>query len=166
MRMLALAQLAGGLGLLAGLVVPREAAADDLAKDRPAGQIEAVVTFEGAMPTGVTVSRAGRIFVCYPKWGDKVDFTVGEVKQGHAVAYPDESINRAERGQAADRLISVQSVVVDPIDRLWIVDTGSIEFGPDVARRAEARGDRPGDQSGGQDDRFPAERGLLHELFE
>src|SRR5262249_21968067 len=29
-----------------------------------------------------------------------------------------------------DRLISVQSVVIDPEDRLWIVDTGSIEFGP------------------------------------
>ena len=38
------------------------------------------------MPTGVTVSHSGRIFICYPKWGDKVDFTVAEVKDGKPVA--------------------------------------------------------------------------------
>jgi sugar lactone lactonase YvrE len=105
-------------------------AADDLAMDQPVGEIEAVATFNGPMPTGVTVSHAGRIFVCFPKWGDKVEFTVAEVKDGRPVAYPDEAINRAEGARDADRLISVQSVVVDPRDRLWIVDTGSIEFGP------------------------------------
>lgn len=115
---------------LAGLLAPPSARAADLATDRPAGKIEVVATFDGPMPTGVTVSRSGRIFVCYPKWGDKVDFTVAEVKAGRAVAYPDEAINRPGGSQDADRLISVQSVVVDPNDRLWIVDTGSIEFGP------------------------------------
>ena len=48
------------------------------------------------MPTGVTVSHSGRIFVCFPKWGDKVDFTVAEVKNGRPVAYPDAAINRPE----------------------------------------------------------------------
>ncbi len=104
--------------------------ADELATDRPAGDIEAVATFYGPMPTGVAVSHSGRIFVCFPKWGDRSDFTVAEVKDGRPVAYPDEAINRAEGGPAADRLISAQSVVIDPNDRLWIVDTGSIEFGP------------------------------------
>ena len=51
------------------------------------------------------------------------------MKKGRAVAYPDAAINGPRRPAAA-RLISVQSVVVDPLDRLWIVDTGSIEFGP------------------------------------
>ena len=81
------------------------------------------------MPTGVTVSHRGRIFVCFPKWGDRVISTVAEVKEGRTVAFPDEAMNR-EDGQAADRMVSVQSVVVDPLDRLWIVDTGSVEFGP------------------------------------
>ncbi len=105
-------------------------AADVLATDRPAGDIETVATFHGPMPTGVTVSYSGRIFVCFPKWGDKVDFTVAELKDGRPVAYPDEAINRSEGGASADRLISVQSVVIDPNDKLWIVDTGSIQFGP------------------------------------
>ncbi len=109
--------------LMAGLAAPRDILADDMAADRPAGRFETVATFDGPMPTGVTVSRSGRIFVNFPKWGDKVDFTVAEVKAGKAVAYPDATVN-------SEQLISVQSVVVDPLDRLWIVDTGSIEFGP------------------------------------
>jgi len=106
------------------------AVAADLASDRPAGTIETVATFDGPMPTGVTVSHSGRIFICYPKWGDKVEFTVAEVKDGKPVAYPDEAANRAEGPRDGKHLISVQSVVVDPSDRLWAVDTGSVEFGP------------------------------------
>src|SRR3954462_3124713 len=105
-------------------------AEEELAKDRPAGEIETVATFDGPMPTGVTVSHSGRIFVCYPKWGDKVDFTVAEVKQGKPVAYPDQATNQASGPRDGQHLISVQSVVIDPSDRLWAVDTGSVEFGP------------------------------------
>lgn len=115
---------------LAVTVTTSSALAADLATDRPAGELQVVATFDGPMPTGVTVSRSGRIFLCYPKWGDKVDFTVAEVKDGRPVAYPDEATNRPGGLQDGDHLISVQSVVVDPRDRLWIVDTGSIEFGP------------------------------------
>ena len=37
-----------------------------------AGHYEVVARFWGAMPTGVTVSRRGRIFVNFPRWGDDV----------------------------------------------------------------------------------------------
>src|SRR5262249_40509595 len=37
-------------------------------------------------------------------------------------------------------LVSVQSVVVDPADRLWILDTGSIEFGPIIPGGAKLVG--------------------------
>ena len=43
---------------------------------------EVVHLFEDAMPTGVTVSRDGRVFVNFPRWGDQVDFTVAELKNG------------------------------------------------------------------------------------
>ena len=129
------------------------APAGDLATDRPAGKLETVATFDGPMPTGVTVSHSGRIFVCFPKWGDKVDFTVAEVRNGGPVPYPDAAFNRAEEGHTADRLVSVQSVVVDPSDRLWIVDTGSIMFGPTGCRRPEAGRRRPEDGQGRPDDR-------------
>ena len=86
--------------------------------------------FNGAMPTGVTVSQQGRIFVNFPKWGDDVKFTVTEIRNGEAVAFPDEVINRTDPNDPAVALVSVQSVVVDPNDRLWILDTGSPQFEP------------------------------------
>ncbi|HYZ17481.1 MAG TPA: L-dopachrome tautomerase-related protein [Candidatus Acidoferrum sp.] len=101
-----------------------------LASEQPVGELETVATFDGPMPTGVTVSQRGRIFVNYPKWGDDVAFTVGEVREGRAVAYPDEATNRTDPNNLAVALVSVQSVVVDPADRLWILDTGSPMFQP------------------------------------
>lgn len=94
------------------------------------GTIEPVALFNGSMPTGVTVSQSGRIFVNFPRWGDPVDFTVAEVKNGQAVAYPNPEINRPNQQDPSNSLVSVQSVVVDPQDRLWMLDTGSIEFSP------------------------------------
>jgi sugar lactone lactonase YvrE len=115
---------------LAGSTPRSEALAADLATDRPAGTLEVVATFGEPMPTGVTVSHSERVFVCFPRWGDLVDFTVAEVKKGQVLAYPSSALNTPEPGHAADRLISVQSVVVDPKDRLWLLDTGSVSFGP------------------------------------
>ena len=47
------------------------------------GNLELVYAFYGAMPTGVTVSETGRIFICFPKWGDDVKFTVGSTWGEH-----------------------------------------------------------------------------------
>jgi sugar lactone lactonase YvrE len=83
------------------------------------------------MPTGVTVSHKGRIFVNFPKWGDNVQYSVAEVlKDGSTIAYPDMELNRTDENDQASALVSVQSVVVDPSDRLWILDTGSPLFQP------------------------------------
>lgn len=101
-----------------------------LPTEKPVGSIESVASFTGPMPTGVTVSQSGRIFVNFPRWGDKVDYTVAEVKNGRTVAYPNAQINRPNYNQPDQSFISVQSVVIDPQDRLWILDTGSIKFGP------------------------------------
>ena len=100
----------------------------DLPADEPLGTLEPVAYFNGAMPTGVTVSHQGRIFVNFPRWGDEVPFTVSEIRDGEAVAYPDEAINQTDPNDQAAALVSVQSVVVDPSDRLWILDTGSPLF--------------------------------------
>ncbi len=107
------------------------AASQQLATDRVVGQLEVVATFTGPMPTGVTVANNGRIFVNFPRWGDSVEYTVAEVKDGKTAAYPNAGINRyAEGDDPAGKLVSVQSVVVDPTGkRLWILDTGSLGFG-------------------------------------
>ncbi len=92
----------------------------------PQGSLETVALFDGAMPTGVTVSRTGRVFVNFPRWGDDVQFTVAEVKGGKAVAFPNAEMNRVPpAGQLDKGFVSVQSVVVDPKDRLWVLDTGA-----------------------------------------
>jgi sugar lactone lactonase YvrE len=105
-------------------------ASEDLPQEQSFGKIDVVANFNGAMPTGVTVSKEGRIFVNFPRWGDKVDFTVAEVRNGRAVAYPNAEINIANTQQPSKSFLSVQSVVIDPLNRLWILDTGSIEFAP------------------------------------
>ena len=94
------------------------------------GKLEQVYHFNDAMPTGVTVSHQGRIFVNFPKWGDQVIFTVAEIRDGKLVAYPNEAINQTNPNDLSTGLLSVQSVVVDPADRLWILDTGSPLFQP------------------------------------
>jgi sugar lactone lactonase YvrE len=104
-----------------------------LSAERPVGSAELVHAFRDQMPTGVTVADDGRIFVCYPRWGDRVEFTVAEVRDGEEVAYPDGPFNVFDERRPADCLVSVQSVVVDPAGRLWLLDTGSTEFGPTIA---------------------------------
>lgn len=105
-------------------IIPTE----QLPSDESVGVLESVAYLNEAMPTGVTVSQNGRIFVNFPKWGDEVSFTVAEIRDGKAVAYPDEAMNQTNPNDLAAALVSVQSVVVDPADRLWILDTGSPMF--------------------------------------
>ena len=93
------------------------------------GSLEPIAFLYDAMPTGLTVSHKGRIFVNFPKWGDEVQYSVAEVfNDGNIIAYPDAALNITDDNDQASTFVSVQSVVVDPIDRLWILDTGSPLF--------------------------------------
>ena len=109
---------------------PRTVPIPELPVEEALGTLEPMAFFDGAMPTGVTVSQQGRIFVNFPKWGDEVLFTVAEIRDGKAVAYPDEAMNQTKPANLAAAFVSVQSVVVDAADRLWILDTGSPLFQP------------------------------------
>lgn len=62
--------------------------------------------------------------------GRHVKFTVAEIREHNIVAYPNETINKANQKDQSSTLVSVQSVVVDAADRLWILDTGSPLFKP------------------------------------
>jgi sugar lactone lactonase YvrE len=101
------------------------------------GRVEPVAMFEGPSPTGVAVSREGRIFVCFPRWDDPVDFTVAELVNGQAVAYPNSEVNKLDTNNPSAGLVSVQSVVIDAKDRLWVLDTGSINFQPPMGGAAK-----------------------------
>ena len=104
--------------------------ARELPTDEPLGVLEPVAYFNDAMLTGVTVSQQGRIFVNFPKWGDDVQFTVAEIRKGEAAAYPDKAMNQTDVNNLSEAFVSAQSVVVDPADRLWVLDTGSPLFQP------------------------------------
>lgn len=126
--------------LIALMFAPTVALAQDdgeFPSARTIGNIEAVATFHDAMPTGVTVSEGGRIFVNFPRWGDDVPFTVAELRDGRAVAYPNASINHGDTTQPEKTFLSVQSVVADGRGRLWILDTAAPNFSAPVRRGAK-----------------------------
>lgn len=106
-------------------------AGQEFAQEQVIGKAEVVATFTDQMPTGVTVSSDGRIFLNFPRWGDPVSYSVAELKDGKAVPYPDAEMSQPDPAHLAERFPSVQSVVVDATGkRLWILDTGRIEFQP------------------------------------
>src|SRR5262245_54360610 len=76
-----------------------------LPTDEPTGHLESVATFSGPMPTGVTVSHKGRIFVNFSRWGDEVEFTVAELKDGKPTALPSTPFNCLDRSRPADCLV-------------------------------------------------------------
>jgi sugar lactone lactonase YvrE len=103
-----------------------------LASDRSIGHIEVVFEFHDEMPTGVTVSGDGRIFINFPRWGDEVPYTVGELRYGKIVPYPNATINNFDSAHPGETLSSVQSVVVDAENHLWILDTAAPSFSAPV----------------------------------
>ncbi|MCD8350988.1 MAG: major royal jelly family protein [Planctomycetaceae bacterium] len=100
----------------------------NLPREKTVGELEQVHAFHRAMPTGVTVSETGRIFMCYPDWGDKRDFSVSEIVDGEEKAYPNTNVNAMSGGSPAERFISVQSVVADGTGILWVLDTAAPSF--------------------------------------
>ncbi|MCJ1313334.1 hypothetical protein MMC25_007011 [Agyrium rufum] len=92
-------------------------------------------------PTGIAVSKTGRKFSNYPPALDPTDqqYTVAELKSNNTeVPYPSAAMNLPPGGRInmttvpatganyQNYLIGVQSVVIDPADRLWILDTGRV----------------------------------------
>ena len=96
--------------------------------ERYFGKLELVYAFYGTMPTGVSVSETGRIFVCFPKWGDDVKFTVAEIVGNKLVPYPNLQTNLVKPENITITFISVQSVVADGLGTLWVLDTGAPNF--------------------------------------
>lgn len=94
------------------------------------GNIEPVMLFYGPMPSGVAVSETGRIFVNFPRWFDPVEFTVAEITNGQAVPFPNPEINRPNDDNPSQSFVCVQTVAIDPLDRLWVLDTGRPRFQP------------------------------------
>ena len=79
--------------------------------------------------TGVAVSKEGRIFVNFPRWTEDAPVSVAELgRDGTLKPFPDARWNAwrnaAPPGQMKpeEHFVCVQSVVVDPRRRLWVLD--------------------------------------------
>jgi sugar lactone lactonase YvrE len=87
----------------------------------PAAELQEVASFPDKQVTGVGVSTtSGRIFVNFPYWSDDHSISVAEIVNGQPKAFPNDEWNKA--GPAGSHFICVQSVVVDDLDNLWVVD--------------------------------------------
>lgn len=125
--------------------------------------LETIHAFYGQFPTGVAVSSTGRIFANFPAGLDAGNtnngspgiYQVAELTDlTTEVAYPSMEMNTPPGGAVnyltspatganyADYLIAVQSVVIDPADRLWILDTGR-PIDPTTGEQVAAVGDGP-----------------------
>ncbi|MBN8252840.1 gluconolaconase [Priestia flexa] len=101
------------------------------------GKLELVHVFYGAMPTGLSVSETGRIFICFPKWGDDVKFTVAEIVGDTLQPYPSLETNLGNQGNTTMSFISVQSVVADGRGTLWVLDTAAPNFSKPIKGEAK-----------------------------
>jgi hypothetical protein len=91
-----------------------------------------VVRLNKPMVSEVAVSKAGRIFLSFPRWDDPVDSTLMEVSKGQLVAYPNAAFNRLAKRAAATRLVNVRGITIDSQDRLWALDSGSLKMGSTI----------------------------------
>jgi sugar lactone lactonase YvrE len=87
----------------------------------PAAELQEVASFSDKQITGVGVSTtSGRIFVNFPYWSDDHSISVAEIVNGQPKAFPNDEWNKA--GPAGSHFTCVQSVVVDDLDNLWVLD--------------------------------------------
>ena len=62
-----------------------------------------------------------------------------EIKDGQPIAYPNAEVNQLDTAQARETFVSVQSVVIEPRQRLWGVDTRSMHVTFRRAQRSATR---------------------------
>jgi sugar lactone lactonase YvrE len=94
-------------------------------------KLEIVHEFRKQMPVGVAVTSGGRVFVSYPRWEDPLDFTLAELKDGREVPYPaGGALQKGNTAGTRDNMVSLQGIFVDGNDRLWALDTGTVNMKP------------------------------------
>src|SRR3970282_2704029 len=88
-----------------------------------AAEPERYATFP-EVAVGVAAAEDGRVFVSFSRAIDPTwKISVAEVREGKAVPFPPGF--KQDRGPPADdHLLSVQALIVDGRNRLWLLDTG------------------------------------------
>ena len=115
-----------GSGLVALAAGPASGDSSAPPASRPAGAMELAMAVRApSTPTGLALSRAGRMFVMMPRFTGAEPVTLGEVMPDGAVRpYPDAAANRFDRGAPGATLAHVPNGVFDRDDTLWVLDAG------------------------------------------
>nr|XP_018896155.1 PREDICTED: uncharacterized protein LOC109029906 [Bemisia tabaci] len=113
-------------------------------------ELEIVHLYFGQWPSGIAVSSSGRMFSCYPAGFDGDNTNLGNNSVVAVVEltgletdtpYPNEEMNSPPGGAVdtsgilpvtfgyTEYFLSVQTVVIDSEDTLWILDTGRCMYG-------------------------------------
>ena len=93
--------------------------------------LQVVAEFPRFQPTGVAVSKDGRVFLNFPHWDEFHALSVAELlPDGKRKPYPlewdqDGPASATAGSPSSNAFYCVQSVVCDDQDTLWIVDSGS-----------------------------------------
>ncbi|WP_232631161.1 major royal jelly family protein [Methylobacterium sp. Leaf118] len=120
------ALLRGTAGVLAVRASGLRPARAQPATAPPVGSFELVVAAQApTTPTGLTVSRGGRMFLFMPRFDGRTAFTAGELfPDGRVVPYPSAAANRPDPARAGETLFHVPNGLIDGQGRLWLLDAG------------------------------------------
>ncbi len=82
-------------------------------------KLQCIAQFEGGMPAGIALSKSGRIFLTFPRWVD-VAATCVELVGDQLKPVPNLALHQKNAGD--DRLVSIQGIAIDGLDRVWMLD--------------------------------------------
>ena len=86
-------------------------------------RLQVVALIYATPPAGIVLTRDGRMFLSFPRWGDRVDYSCVQILEGKPSAFPDVKTHR--EADHKDRLFSVQGMDFDDHGRLWLLDTNN-----------------------------------------
>jgi sugar lactone lactonase YvrE len=87
---------------------------------------EVIAEFPDFWPSGIAVSRSGRIFVSFPRLdAEPANPTLAELRGGTVVPFPDELVNTVDASDPQHRFVSVHGIAMGPGNRLYALDTGA-----------------------------------------
>ncbi|MBS1004081.1 L-dopachrome tautomerase-related protein [Acetobacter thailandicus] len=96
-----------------------------------AGQMEIIAALPEPGPSGIAVTEGGRVFLTFPRHATDHDKpSLGELRDGKIIAWPDENITRETSLPVTQRLVSPHGLTLDTKGRLWLIDDGKVAGHP------------------------------------
>jgi len=117
--------------LLAASALLLGACASSPVRPIPSSALVVAAESPGMIWNAVALAEDGRVFVAGPRWtGTRGPMLALLDAEGQPRAYPDEAWNAWRPGQdAAQAFVNINALHRGPEDSLWVIDTGSPDFG-------------------------------------